>query len=886
MTMKSAKRWAILATPAFLAFASPLALSPAFANGDSDNSGFEAAIGEAKSMMMAEPAAALENARKAEGLVQGESEEALKSRLTAQWLKGEALMRLNRADEAAQTIRTAITQITAKFPGSKLHADLLRSEASLKVSQGDYGEALSGFLEAHELYDALGEARSRAIVLQNIGSLYSDARDYERVMRYYKQAKNAFPQDNSLLLSAHNNTGNALKELGRYEEAAAEFEEALEASMKMDSPLLEARILTNIASAQYLAGNLDAADKSIRRANAIASSNAPEWLTFVDGVRGQIALAKGDAGTARMYFGRTFAGEDLTKTSPYFRDFHETAYMAYSESGNYQLAVQHLAAFNRIDSEAGTISSSANSALLAARFDAANRELRIEKLSLEKAANEAELNTTQQQVILLTVAIAFVVLLFVAALLSLRAVSRSRKQIKEANEKLTHVIQHDSLTELFARDHFRSLLDSRIKASVTSDDSPILAFIDLDRFKQVNDVFGHAAGDQLLEQVADRFREVAGEEGVIGRLGGDEFAMILPKSTSMDEAIELSNEIIDKICAPFAIDGFEILIGASIGLAKNSEGVNSSVHMTNADLALYAAKDGGRGTCVVYQPVMREKLEDRSSIEKDLESALENGQFSVSYQPIVKDTSDGKNQASGNDIMCYEALMRWRHPVRGIVSPEIFIPVAEESRLIDRLGAWMLREACSEAVNWPDDIKLAVNVSTLQMGDPHFLQTVAQALAASGLKPQRLVLELTESLVLEMDAQIEQLLQSLQTLGVTFALDDFGRGYSSLNYIDKMDFSMIKIDREFVQAAAAGSQRSQAVVSAIVALAQSLDIDVTAEGIEQEEQAAAMAQLGCNCFQGFYFGRPERDVEFSDQSNADQDNAGQSKAGDAKKAAA
>ncbi|MEP1420608.1 MAG: EAL domain-containing protein [Erythrobacter sp.] len=855
MTIISARRLALLAAPALLALS-----SPALATSTTDQAGFDAAITEAKSMMMADSAAALESAVKAERLVTGETQEAQKARLTAQWLKGEALMRLNRADEAAQTIRTAITEINANFPGSKLHADLLRSEASLKVSRGDYGDALSCFLEAHELYEALGEDRSRAIVLQNIGSLYSDARDYERVLRYYKQAKNAFPEDKSLSLSAHNNTGNALKELSRYEEAEAEFQEALRVSMQMDSPLLEARILTNIASAQYLAGNLEVADQSIQHAMEIASNSAPEWLTFVYGVKGQIALERGDAATARMYLGRTFEGEDLGQTSPYFRDFHETAYQAYSKSGNYQLALQHLAAFNRIDGEAGKISSTANNALLAARFDAANRELRIEKLSLEKAANEAELNSTQQQVILLTIAITFVILAFLAALLSLRAVSRSRKQIKVANGKLTHVIQHDSLTELYSRDHFRSLLDDRITANRNSDESPILAFIDLDRFKQVNDVFGHAAGDQLLEQVAERFREAAREDSVVGRLGGDEFALLLPSGSTMDTATELSNLIIDKVSEPYAIDGFEILIGASIGLAQNKEGVNSSVHMTNADLALYAAKDRGRGICVIYEPAMRDKLEDRSSLEKDLESALENGQFSICYQPIVK--SDGK------EVMCFEALMRWKHPERGIVSPELFIPVAEESRQIDRLGAWMLREACSEASNWPDDIKLAVNVSTLQMNDPKFLNTVAQALAASGLKPERLVLELTESLVLEMDTQIEQLLQSLQSLGVTFALDDFGRGYSSLNYIDKMDFSMIKIDREFVQTAAAGSQRSQAVVSAIVALAQSLEIDVAAEGIEREEQAASMAELGCNCFQGFYFGRPKRKVDLSGDSHA------------------
>ena len=813
---------------------------------------FEAAIGEAKALMMADSSAALEKARKAADLVSGEDEDAQTARLTAQWLEGEALMRLNRADEAAETIGSAIKEITLNFNGSKLHADLLRSEASLKVSQGEYGDALSSFLQAHELYEALGEDRSRAIVLQNIGSLYSDARDYERVLRYYKQANEVFPEDKALSLSAHNNTGNALKELERYVAAEAEFREALGTAVRMDSPLLEARILTNIASTQYLAGNLEAADRTIQRGFNIAYESAPEWLPFLFGVRAQIALARGDARMASSYLERTFEGEDLASTASYYRDFHDTAYKAYSAIGNYRMATRHLEAFHRIDGQASEVSSTANNALLAARFDAANRELRIEKLSLEKAANEAELNSTQQQVIMLTFGILLVVVAFFAALFSLRAVNRSRKQIKSANEKLTHVIQHDSLTELFARDYFRQLLDERIEASKASRDVPILAFIDLDRFKQVNDVFGHAAGDQLLEQVAHRFRTTAGEGAVIGRLGGDEFAIIMPKNTQMDSAVFLADRIIDEVCEPFSIDGFEIHVGASIGLAENTEAVNSSVHMTNADLALYAAKDRGRGNCVVYQPSMREKLEDRSSLEKDLEAALENGELSVCYQPIVK--------SEGRGVVAYEALMRWKHPERGIVSPSVFIPVAEDCRLIEQLGAWMLREACREARTWPDPIKVTVNISTLQMSEPGFLQTVANALASSGLEPDRLILELTESLVLEMDPQLEQLLKSLRTLGVSFALDDFGRGYSSLNYIDKLDFSMIKIDREFVQSAAAGSQRSQAVVSAIVALAQSLEIDVTAEGIEHEDQADAMSQLGCSCFQGFHFGRPEKSV--------------------------
>ncbi len=826
-----------------------LAASPAAAEHE-DHAAFEAAIGQAKSSMMADSAAALKHAREAASLYPGDSEDAQQARLTAQWLEAEALMRLNRADEAAEIIESAIDAATLDFNGSKLHADLLRSEAGLRVSQGEYGEALNSFLQAHELYEALGEARSRAIVLQNIGSLYSDARDYERVLSYYKQANEVFPEDKALALSAHNNTGNALKALDRLVAAEAEFRAALDVASQMDSPLLEARIMTNIASTQYLAGDLDAAERTVKRGLRIAYASAPQWMPFLYGVRAQIAVARGEMGSARMYLGRTFENENLEATSPFFRDFHETAYAVYSEAGNYKVAAQHLEAFHRIDGQAQNLSSTANSALLAARFDAANRELQISTLSLEKAANEARLSSAQNQVIMLTALVILIILAFVAALLTLRTVNRSRRGIKEANEKLTHVIQHDDLTELYARDHFRTLLESRIEDRKGHAKAPILAFIDLDRFKQVNDVFGHATGDILLTQVAQRFRDTTGEEAIIGRLGGDEFSMIMPSDMDIDEAIKLANCVISDVSEPFVIGGFEIQIGASIGLAQINDGANVSVHMTNADLALYAAKDRGRGNCVVYEPKMRETLEDRSSLEADLEEALENGQLSVCYQPIVK----GEDRS----VICYEALMRWTHPERGIVPPSVFIPVAEEGRLIERLGAWMLRSACSDAASWTENAKLTVNVSTLQMNDPAFLNIVAQSLASSGLEPNRLVLELTESLVLEMDDQVEQLLTSLSALGVTFALDDFGSGYSSLNYIDKMDFSMIKIDREFVQSAAAGSARSQAVVAAIVALAQSLDIEVTAEGIENEEQAKAMIELGCSCFQGFHFGRPQR----------------------------
>ena len=830
-----------------LAFALP---APAIALNNEQAAAYEEKIAEAKSLMMADSGAALELSVEVEGLASENTLEAQKARLTAQWLQGEALMRLNRASEAQEIIAKAIEKASQTFPNDKLHADLLRSQASLSASSGEYGEALASFQEAHDRYKALGEARSQAIVLQNIGSLYSDARDYERVLRYYRQATEAYPEDNSLSLSAHNNKGNALKDLGRYDEAEEEFRLALGFAGKMSSPMLEARIITNIASTQLLGGQLAAAEQSVAQAMRIAQKDASDWMPFLFGVRAQIELARGDIFSARDSIGRTFAGQDLTETSPYFRDFHQAAFDIYSRSNDHRSASKHLVAYNRIDSQARDLSAQANNALLGARFDAESRELRISKLSAEKTANEARLEAAQKENYLLTAMVALVIFAFLIALGVLRTVNRNRAAIKAANERLTYVTQHDGLTGLFARDYFRDLLDHEEKVCAEAGESGVLMFIDLDRFKLVNDVYGHAIGDELLVMVAERFREAAGEDAVIGRLGGDEFGLFLPHPSTIDEGCKIAADIIDSVSEPYIIDEKDVSVGASIGLAEiGHDGASTSILMTNADLALYEAKNRGRGTFVTYRQAMRSKLEERTELEKDLALALGNHELSICYQPIV----DGTDRT----VRCYEALMRWTHPERGEISPSVFIPIAEDALLIDKLGGWLLRSACAEATQWPNDVRLTVNVSALQLSTSSFLSTVVEALASSGLEPNRLILELTESIVLEMDEDLERLIKSLNDLGVAFALDDFGRGYSSLNYIEKMNFSMIKIDRDFVQAAAAGSRKSQAIVTAIVSLAKSLGIEVTAEGIEADEQAIAMHELGCSCFQGFYFGEPE-----------------------------
>lgn len=835
------------------AMASSIVLAvPALAQGEA----FEENIAAAKSMMMADSTAALEHAREAAKLVSGTGDEANEARLTAQWLEAEALLRLNRADEAAEIAAATLEETKRLLPNTKLHADLLRSNGSMAAVASDYGNALSLFLQAHDLYNSLDEKRSEAIVLQNIGSLYSDARDYERVLRYYRQASEVYSEDVALALSAHNNTGNALKELDRLEEAEEEFKLALEAAEQMGSPMLRARILNNIASVQLSRGRLAAADETASEGLRIAQKEASEWLPFIHGVRSQIALERGNIELAATYLARVFEGQDLEQTSPYFRDFHETGYETYKALGNYRLASQHLAAFNRLDSQARDLSAKANNAILGARFEAAEREVRIARLSAEKQSKEAQLADERGRVIALSALVGLGILILLGALFVLRNISRSRAAISAANEKLIYVAQHDSLTGLASRDHFRALLDEHLERFNATGTPSVLMLIDLDRFKQVNDIYGHAAGDSLLSMLGERFRDVLGTDNIIGRLGGDEFGVIMPDLQSAIEAQPIASELIARVSEPYLIDGFEMTVGASVGIAViGTDADTNSDMMTDADLALYSAKHRGRGKAVIYAPHMRMKLEEKALLESDLANALKNGELSINYQPIVR----GKDR----EVMYYEALMRWNHPVRGAVAPDVFIPIAEESLLIERLGTWMLRSACTEAAKWPENIKLTVNISALQLATKTFLNTVVDALATSGLAADRLVLEVTESMLLEMDDELDALLSSLNNLGVGFALDDFGRGYSSLSYIEKIKFSMIKIDRSFVQSAADGSRRSEAIVAAIVSLASSLEIDVTAEGIEQEEQLDILKALGCACFQGFHIGMPSAEVENS-----------------------
>ena len=374
--------------------------------------------------------------------------------------------------------------------------------------------------------------------------------------------------------------------------------------------------------------------------------------------------------------------------------------------------------------------------------------------------------------------------------------------------------------------------------------------IDLDRFKAINDTLGHEAGDNLLLEVGNRLHELLPDGAYAGRLGGDEFAAVLP-AASREKLENLAGNIVRALSYRYDLDGRTALIGASVGVAiGNGDAASVDVITRNADLALYSSKHTGREKFTFFEPFMLVDAEERRLIEADLRTALIEDQFAIAYQPIV--------DAGSGEIVAFEALVRWEHPTRGEVQPGVFISIAEEAGLIRHIGEWVLRTACNEAAMWPEHIRLAVNLSVVQLESEGTISSVVSALAHSGLAPERLEFEVTESIFIGDGVTTTRTLEALRSLGVTLALDDFGTGYSSLGYLQRAEFSKIKIDRAFVKSAAEGNEDSLAIIRAIVSMAGGLGMITTAEGVETEAERLMVRELGCSQIQGFLIGRPER----------------------------
>ncbi|MDF8333274.1 putative bifunctional diguanylate cyclase/phosphodiesterase [Novosphingobium cyanobacteriorum] len=419
---------------------------------------------------------------------------------------------------------------------------------------------------------------------------------------------------------------------------------------------------------------------------------------------------------------------------------------------------------------------------------------------------------------------------------------------KRAEERISYMAHFDGLTELSNRFRFNECLQRALTGRLVDSEDVAVLCLDLDRFKAVNDTLGHPAGDLLLRQVARRIELAVGAEGLIARLGGDEFAVLLCGPDAASRAEPTAQRIIAELAEPFHLEEHQVLSSTSIGIATSIDGcVDAADMMKMADLALYAAKEQGRNRLVHYTAGMETQARERRELEIDLRRGLGNGEFELLYQPQV-DIETGA-------IACYEALVRWNHPTRGTILPGSFIDMAEETGLIVPLGQWVIRAATEAAGRWPDDVRVAVNLSPAQLRDPGLLPCVIQAMASAGLSANRLELEITESVLLEDTEDNLATLHRLRDLGLRISLDDFGTGYSSLNYLRNFPFDKIKIDRCFIEGIEERGD-CQAIVSAMITLAEDLGMVITAEGVETVEQLERLRLHGCRQIQGYLVARP------------------------------
>ena len=421
---------------------------------------------------------------------------------------------------------------------------------------------------------------------------------------------------------------------------------------------------------------------------------------------------------------------------------------------------------------------------------------------------------------------------------------------KQAEARIEHMAHHDALTGLPNRVLFHQPLGEALARIRRGGGNLAVLCLDLDQFKSVNDTLGHPVGDVLLKTVAQRLDHCVRDTDMVARLGGDEFAIILPTIGGPHDAEQTASKVIDVLGQPYEIQGHEVVVGASVGIAiAPGDGDAADALLRNADMALYRAKGDGRGRFNFFEPEMDRRIQLRRTLELDLRKAFQNGEFELYYQPLI-------NLDSG-DVSGFEALLRWRHPERGMVSPAEFIPLAEEIGLITPLGEWVLRKACAEAMTWPAHVKVAVNLSPVQFKSRNLVQAVLTALAYSRLPATRLELEITESVLLgETEANLA-VLHQLRGLGVHISMDDFGTGYSSLSYLRSFPFDKIKIDQSFVREIAERPD-CMAIIRAVVGLGTSLGIATTAEGVETPEQLERLRAEGCTEVQGYLFSPPRR----------------------------
>lgn len=781
--------------------------------------------------------------------------------LRSQWLAGEALSRLGKPHEAESILVTALAKADEHHKNSLLLAGIRQSLSVILAGSDRTGEALYQLKLAQDIYAEHGATRDQVIVLVRLADIYANARAYERALGYYETALSVGHDDPQLEMVIHNNISFVYRDLNRHRASIEALLNALTLAEKLQSNMSKTLIATNLAGAYMQSGELDTAEEWARRSFELIEQEDIKGVANHNwGLLAQVAYRRGNLREAIKLFDRAFNDfdeEGLKATDNAYRELHKAAYEAYREAGNLDKAMLHNAAYTRLEVGMMEAAANTNAALLSAQFDAQNAELRIERLETEKALSETKLRESESRVkfiISTTLVLALFVIMVVfyirhsASRKTHAEIRKANERLAQANEKLEHSASHDMLTGLPNRAKTRDILTSALK-NRRGYQTVGLFLLDLDEFKEVNDTYGHHAGDELLKEASARVQDIIGDRGTLGRLGGDEFAIVFPVIPDRDTSTSLAEAIVSALLDPFPLSSGVVNIGVSVGIALSPGDAESAEALSqSADLALYAAKDAGRGCYRYFERAMRAETEERRLILNDLKAAIEHDGLTLAYQPIIK--------SSDRLLVGYEALLRWNHPERGPVRPDIFIPIAEEAGLISTIGSWVLFTACNEAARWQSNARIAVNVSAQQIDDS-FVDLVQEAISVSGISPDRLELEVTENVFLRPGERTTRRLELLRGLGVRLVLDDFGTGYSSLGYLQRAEFSKIKIDQSFVRRADAGNTEGLAVLQAITHLANTLGMETVAEGVETPQQLDLIRALGCTHLQGYLVGRPE-----------------------------
>lgn len=827
----------------------------------------------ARKVMMNDPATALTMARDLERRVANSPDEAERREATAKakWIAGEAMLRLNRIDAAQRLINSSYASAVAS-KDLQSQGDSLLSRGSIKIESGDPAGALKDFLMAYRLFLRTGDTRSQSITLQDLAALYTNAQDYSRAEQYLRQAAEAYSKEPMLQLALASNIGTLLLEQKRYDRAEIELRRGVGIARDMGASALEVNILSNLVIGQIEQHRLRDASGSVEEALRVSRRAG---LPISDALRSavaRLAYAKGEIGLAQRHISELF-GEPSSKQTMSYKEMHYSAYQIYRAAGKKDLALAHFEIAARLRAEATALSISNKALLMAAKFDFSSQELRIAKLRANKlqadVANQ-HADTARQRTILLVAAIAIIMVLALlsAGLLVLR---RSRDRANAANARLgqanaaleaalhevgqrakaeqhaTQLAEHDVLTGLPNRRHLNEAFSDGSQPRDNPEIGTSLLLLDLDRFKPINDIYGHEVGDLVLVVTADRLRTLCSQnDAKVVRLGGDEFVVLMTAPAGDAAPRQLASQIIHHVSAPIDVSGRRLTVGASVGIARYpQDGLTTEELLRAADIAMYEAKRSGRKTFCFFDAAMGARLRSRADTEADLRNALTDGQIMAHFQPIHCFRTDA--------ITGFEALARWQHADRGMVPPDEFISIAEEVGLIEEVTDAILRQACDAARDWPNHFSVSVNLSPVLLRDPWITAKIFGILTHARLPPERLIIEVTETGLIDDLALASDVLSAFRAAGIRIAMDDFGKGYSSLSQLRELNFDHIKLDASFVLTLE--QDESMKITTAVAGLGQALGMPVTAEGVETAETGTRVRALGFSYAQGYFYGR-------------------------------